>query len=239
MAPDRAGEVAAGLARVRERIAAGCRAAGREVAGVTLIVVTKTYPASDVRLLAGLGVREVGENRDQEAAAKAADTADLDLSWHFVGQLQTNKARSVARYAAAVHSVDRPSLVDALGRGAVAAGRELECLVQVNLDEHGAAAGTLAARGGVPPSEVGALAGRIAATEGLRVAGVMAVAPRGADPDPAFERLEAVSRLLRTSHPGADRISAGMSGDLEAALRHGATHLRVGSAVLGSRPPVQ
>ena len=235
MAPDRAGEISAGLARVRDRIEAGCRAAGRGVAEITLIVVTKTYPASDVRILADLGVRQVGENRDQEAGAKAADTADLGLTWHFVGQLQTNKARSVARYAGAVHSVDRPGLVDALGRAAVASGRALDCLVQVSLDDPDSAL----ARGGVAPGAVGALADRIAATAGLRGAGGMAVAPRGADPDPAFERLAQVSQELRAAHPGANWISAGMSGDLEAALRHGATHLRVGSAVLGSRPPVQ
>jgi PLP dependent protein len=228
----RAGELARGLAAVEARIAAGCAAAGRDRAEVTLIVVTKTYPASDVRLLAGLGVREVGENRDQEAAGKAADCADLELRWHFVGQLQSNKARSVARYATAVHSVDRASLVTALGRAATATDRRLDCFAQVSLDDD-------ASRGGVPVAGLTALADRIAGTEGLRLAGVMAVAPLGADPDAAFGELRELSAAVRERHPGADAVSAGMSGDLEAALRQGATHLRVGSAVLGQRPPVQ
>lgn len=228
----RATRLAQGLAAVEARIADGCRAAGRDRAEVTLVVVTKTYPASDVRLLAGAGVREVGESRDQEAAPKAAECADLDLRWHFVGRLQSNKARSVARYAAAVHSLDRTSLVTALGRAAQEAGRTLGCFVQVSLDGD-------ASRGGVVPDGVPALAARIAATEGLVLSGVMAVAPLDADPDEAFGRLAKVSRRLRAEHPQATAVSAGMSGDLEAALRHGATHLRVGSAVLGQRPPVQ
>jgi PLP dependent protein len=232
MPATRAAELATGLAAVEARIAAGCRAADRDRAGVTLVVVTKTYPATDVRLLAGLGVHDVGESRDQEAGPKAAECADLDLSWHFIGRLQSNKARSVARYAAAVHSVDRSSLVTALGRATVEAGRTLACFVQVSLDGD-------PDRGGVPVDGVPQLAARIAATDGLEVAGVMAVAPLGADPDGAFSLLEGVSGRLREAHPTAVAISAGMSGDLEEALRHGATHLRVGSAVLGQRPPLE
>jgi pyridoxal phosphate enzyme (YggS family) len=228
----RAAELCDGLARVEARIAAGCVAAGRERSGVTLIVVTKTYPASDVRLLAGLGVREMGESRDQEAGPKAAESADLDLSWHFIGRLQSNKARSVARYADAVHSVDRSSLVGALDRAAAEAGRSVGCFVQVSLDD-------APGRGGVAPDGVAGLAEMIADSPALRLSGVMAVAPLGADPDAAFARLQIVSEDLRRDHPEASGISAGMSGDLEEALRHGATHLRVGSAVLGQRPPVQ
>jgi pyridoxal phosphate enzyme (YggS family) len=234
-APDgsaRSAELAAGLAAVEARITVGCQAAGRNRDDVALIVVTKFYPASDVRLLAGMGVRQVGESRDQEAAPKADDCADLDLSWHFIGRLQSNKARSVARYAAAVHSVDRSSLVSALGRAAVEAERTVGCYVQVSLDDD-------PGRGGVPVDGVLAMADRIAATEGLSVAGVMAVAPMNADPDAAFALLETVSGRLRDAHVAGIGISAGMSGDLEAALRHGATHLRVGSAVLGLRPPVE
>jgi PLP dependent protein len=225
-------ELVDGLAGVEARIAAGCLAAGRDRAEVTLLVVTKTYPASDVRLLAGLGIREVGESRDQEAAPKAAECADLDLSWHFVGRLQSNKARSVARYAAAVHSVDRSSLVTALGRAAVEVERTLGCFVQVSLDGD-------PDRGGVPVDGVPQLADRIASTAGLELAGVMAVAPIEADPNAAFEVLKAVSERLVTAHPKAVAISAGMSSDLEEALRHGATHLRVGSAVLGVRPALE
>jgi pyridoxal phosphate enzyme (YggS family) len=225
-------ELTDGLAAVEARITAGCLAAGRARSDVTLVVVTKTYPADDVRLLAGLGVREVGESRDQEAGPKAADCADLDLVWHFVGRLQTNKARSVARYADAVHSVDRPSLATALGRAAVDADRTLACYVQVSLDDD-------PDRGGVPIDGVPELADRIAGTAGLTLAGVMAVAPMGADPNKAFSLLQQVSQRLQRDHLAATAISAGMSGDLEEALCHGATHLRVGSAVLGVRPTLE
>ncbi|WP_119729822.1 YggS family pyridoxal phosphate-dependent enzyme [Thermomonospora amylolytica] len=221
-------ELAANLRTVRERIAAACAAAGRDPAEVTLVAVTKTFPASDVRLLAGLGVADVGENRDQEAAAKAAECADLPLTWHFVGQLQTNKARSVAGYADVVHSVDRTRLVTALSSAAVRAGRTLRCLVQVSLDER-------PGRGGAAPSEVPELADLIAASDGLELGGVMAVAPLGADPAPAFARLAGVAERLRAAHPSATVISAGMSGDLEQAVACGATHVRIGTALLGGR----
>jgi pyridoxal phosphate enzyme (YggS family) len=225
-------DLTAGLARVQAQITAGCDAAGRDPSGVALIVVTKTYPASDVRLLAGLGVREVGESRDQEAAPKAAESADLALDWHFIGRLQTNKARSVARYARAVHSVDRSSLVSALSRAATEAGREVECFVQVSLDGD-------TARGGVPVAGVSEIADLIADSSGLILSGVMAVAPMGTNPDAAFAMLWEVSQQVRDDHPKAGCISAGMSGDLTEALRHGATHLRVGSAVLGHRPALE
>jgi pyridoxal phosphate enzyme (YggS family) len=228
----REAELEAALGAVQQRIAAGCVAAGRDPAGVTLVVVTKTYPASDVRILAGLGVRDVGENRDQEAAPKAEETAALGLRWHFVGRLQSNKARHVTRYAGSVHSVDRLSLVTPLARGAQEAGRSVRCFVQVSLD------GDTSRGGAVIGADVSSLAERIAGTEGLVLAGVMAVAPLGEDPDQAFARLQEVSETLRRAHPQATSISAGMSGDLEQALRHGATHLRVGSAVLGERPPL-
>jgi hypothetical protein len=240
-------ELADRLAAVHDRIGRACAEVGRDPADVCVIVVTKTFPSTDVRLLAELGVRDIGENRDQEAAPKAAECADLGLRWHFVGQLQTNKAASVATYASAVHSVDRPRLVDALGRAAVSAGRELDCLVQVSLDlpaDPGPEAapadgrpGQMAARGGVFPKHAVPLADRVAAVPSLRLAGVMAIAPPNADPDAAFARLAGVAAAVRDGHPTATWISAGMSGDLEAAVAHGATHLRVGSAILGERPP--
>ncbi len=228
----RPADVAAGLASVERRIAAACAAAGRPRPEVTLIVVTKFFPAADIRLLAGLGVTDVGESRDREAAAKAAECADLGLRWHFVGQLQTNKAASVARYAGCVHSVDRPRLVDALA-AATDPTRPLPCLVQVDLD----AAATSRGRGGARPADVARLAARIAAAPGLSFGGVMAIAPLGADPATSFEELVRICARLRVAHPGATVVSAGMSGDLEAAVAAGATHLRVGTAVLGSRPP--
>ncbi|ALV49737.1 YggS family pyridoxal phosphate-dependent enzyme [Streptomyces althioticus] len=234
---DRKDELAANLARVEERIAAACDAAGRGRDEVTLIVVTKTWPASDVRILSGLGVRHVAENRDQDAAPKAAACADLPLVWHFVGQLQTNKVRSVVGYADVVQSVDRARLVSALSKEAVRAGREVGCLIQVALD---AGADGRGERGGVAPSGVAELADLVAGAEGLRLDGLMTVAPLAGEyagrQQAAFERLMDLSTDLRRTHPAANMVSAGMSADLEQAVAAGATHVRVGSAVLGVRP---
>ena len=215
--------LAARLAEVDGRIADAARAAGRDAGELTRIVVTKFHPASLVRELYALGVRDVGENRHQEAAAKAADLAGLDLRWHFVGQLQSNKARAVRRYATAVHSVDRASLV-----GALAGETELGCFIELNLTDD-------PARGGVPPDGADAIAELIAATEGLRLLGVMAVAPRDAEPRPAFARVRAVSDRIRSIVPGAAAISAGMSADFADAIAEGATHLRIGTAITGKR----
>jgi pyridoxal phosphate enzyme (YggS family) len=234
---DRAERIAANLAALRERIAAACDAAGRPAGDVTVIAVTKTFPASDVRVLAGLGVADVGENRDQEAAPKAAACADLGLRWHFVGQLQTNKAASVVRYAHTVHSVDRGRLARALGARALSADRRVRCLVQVNLDPD-SAAGVLGPRGGADPADALAVADAVAAEEGLELGGVMAVAPRGGDPAAAFARLRAVAESVRDRYPQARMVSAGMSGDLEAAVANGATHVRVGTALLDDRGPI-
>jgi pyridoxal phosphate enzyme (YggS family) len=229
----RRAELAAGLAAVRERIDAARAAAGRDDA-VGLVVVTKFFPASDVRLLVDLGVREVGENRHQEAEAKAAECADLDLVWHYIGALQSNKAAAVARYAGVVESLDRPKLVRGLDRGAAERGSPLDVLVQVSLDPPGAEH-----RAGAAPDDVPALAAAVEAAEHLRLRGLMAVAPLGEDPAAAFDRLARVRERLLADHPHADRLSAGMSGDLEQAVAAGATHVRVGSAILGSRPAVR
>jgi PLP dependent protein len=223
-------ELALRLAEVRGRIAKACEAAGREVSQVTLIAVTKTKPASDVRLLSELGVSDIGENRDAEAAPKAAQCADLHLTWHFVGQLQTNKCASVARYASVVHSVDRLRLISALGKAASRAGRVIECLVEVSLDGD-------PARGGAVAGQVPALAEALAAEEGLVLGGVMAIAPLSMPPADAFARLAVSAAAVREIRPAATVISAGMSGDLEAAVEAGATHLRIGTALLGDRGP--
>ncbi|MEU3842669.1 YggS family pyridoxal phosphate-dependent enzyme [Streptomyces sp. NPDC028635] len=234
---DRKDELAGNLAKVEERIAAACAAAGRPREAVTLIVVTKTYPASDVRILAELGVRQVAENRDQDAAPKAAACADLPLKWHFVGQLQTNKVRSVVGYADLVQSVDRARLVTALSKEAVRAGREVGCLLQVALDAGASGRGE---RGGVAPAGIEELAGLVAASPGLRLDGLMTVAPLTGEyagrQRQAFERLMDLSTDLRRAHPAATMVSAGMSADLEEAVAAGATHVRVGTAVLGVRP---
>ena len=232
----RARELADRLGAVRDRIETACRDAGRDPAGITLVVVTKHFPAEDVVRLQELGVTDVGENRDQEAGPKVREALDVIAARgqepprvHFVGQLQTNKAGHVARYADVVHSVDRVRLVRALARGAENADRSLTALVQVRLDGD-------PGRGGVAPDGVAEVADAIEAEPRLVLGGVMAVAPRGVEPDDAFARLAAVSEELVRRHPAATGVSAGMSGDLEAAIRHGATHLRVGTAILGSRP---
>ena len=225
-------ELAEGLRDVRSRIDQACDAVGRDPDGVTLVAVTKTFPATDVRLLAELGVTDIGENRDQEARAKHAECAELALHWHFVGQLQRNKVRSVASYADVVHSVDRLSLVTALSAAAVDAARTIAALVQVNLDE---ASGE--GRGGVPPDLAGDLADAVALAPGLGLGGVMGVAPHGGDVDAAFARLARAGERIRDQHPEAVIVSAGMSGDLEQAIRHGATHVRIGTALLGHRVP--
>jgi pyridoxal phosphate enzyme (YggS family) len=229
----RADEIGRGLERVRGRIAAAAGEAGRDPDEVTLIVVTKFFPASDVRLLAELGVTDVGENRHQEAEAKAAELHDVPLTWHFVGTMQSNKATAVAQYADVVHSVDRVKLLDGLSRGAHqrGLGRPLPCLVQVDLDPD-----PKPGRGGAVPADVGDLADAVDAAEGLRLRGLMAVAPLGADPAEAFSRLADLALDVRRRHPDARWLSAGMSGDLEEAVKAGATHVRVGSAVLGERP---
>lgn len=227
---ERRNEISIGLAAVRARIAAACQAAGRSPAEVTLIAVTKTRPTSDIRLLADLGVTDVGENRAQEAAAKAAECAALGLrlTWHFVGQLQVNKAASVISYADVIHSVDRLRLAVALGSRARAAGRTVTCLVQVSLDDD-------PGRGGAAADQVLPVADAIAGQGGLVLGGVMAVAPLGVPPASAFAMLSELSAIVRSAHPAAVMISAGMSGDLEQAIEAGATHVRVGTALLGGR----
>jgi len=214
------------LAAVDAGIADAARAAGRDPSGLTRIVVTKFHPASLVRELAALGVRDVGENRHQEAQAKAAETADLALRWHFVGQLQSNKARAVRRYAHAIHSIDRDSLVDALR---APDAEPIAVFLEIDLSGQ-------PGRGGVAPIDATRLAERVLETPGLRLVGVMGVAPLGAEPRPAFARLREVSDRIRSLAPDADRISAGMSGDYAEAILEGATHLRIGTAITGKRP---
>ena len=225
--------LAENLRTVRARIDAAARAAGRDPARVALLAVSKTWPADDVRALAALGQRDFGENRVQELLTKAGELADADLRWHFVGQLQRNKAAAVARTGAVVHSVDRAPLVATLDRAGQEAGRPVDVLIQVDL---GGPAGQDAARGGARPADVPALAEAVAVAPGLRLRGLMAVAPRGEEPAPAFARLAAVAEGLRADHPDAVEISAGMTGDLEEAVAAGATIVRVGTALFGARP---
>ena len=224
-------EIEAGLARVRARIATACAEAGRPDDDVRLVVVTKFFPASDLRILAELGVTDVGENRHQEAEAKAAECADLGLTWHFIGGLQSNKAAAVASYAEVVESVDRRKLVGPLSRGAHQRGHQVQVLLQVSLDPPGRVG-----RAGADPEQLADLASAVDEAEALQLRGLMAVAPLGEDPAEAFARLAGVRAEFRNHHPSATWLSAGMSADLDQAIAAGATHVRIGSAVLGSRP---
>lgn len=213
------------LRAVQDGIADACRAAGRDASETTLIVVTKFHPASLVSALADLGVCDVGENRHQEAQAKAAELSGLDLNWHYIGQLQTKKARQAAQYASAIHSIDRARLVDALA----GADRTVDAFLQINLtDDPG--------RGGAAPSEIESLTEQVLGTPTLRLRGVMAVAPLDEAAASAFERLAGYSDRVRALAPEATAISAGMTHDYAEAIAAGATHLRIGSAITGNRP---
>jgi pyridoxal phosphate enzyme (YggS family) len=227
-------DIETGLDTVHQRIAGACADAGRAPDDVRLVVVTKFFPASDVRILAELGVTDVGENRHQEAEAKAAECADLDLQWHFIGGLQSNKAAAVASYAAVVESVDRRKVVGPLSRGAHQRSHPLDVLLQVSLDPP-----ERDGRSGADPAELAELAVAVDEAGMLTLRGLMAVAPLDEDPAAAFGRLADVRTEFLTHHPSATWLSAGMSADLEHAIRAGATHVRVGSAVLGSRPTNQ
>ncbi len=219
-------QVAARLAEVDGRIADAARAASRDPSEITRIVVTKFHPVSLIEQLHALGVRDVGENRQQELSAKHEQLDLPDLRWHFVGQAQRNKARAIRQAASVVHSVDRDRLADALD---AVGGAPLDVLLQVNLTAE-------AHRGGVAPDEAARLAAHVAGCATLRLRGVMAVAPLGEDPRPAFERLARSAEIVRAEVPEATLISAGMSADFADAIACGATHLRIGSAITGPRP---
>ena len=234
MADDRRAVLAKGLDDVRRRIATAARATGREPDEITLVVVTKTWPTSDIRLLYDLGVRDIGENRHQEAETKAAELVDLPITWHFIGQVQSNKAARIASYADVVQSVDSVKVVHRLQKGAHDRGHVVDCLIQVSLDPAQQAAG----RGGVSAAEIDGVAAAIEESGALRLKGVMGVAPLGEDPVPAYQKLVEIGRDLRAQHPSADLVSAGMSSDFEDAVKAGATHVRVGSAILGERAPL-
>jgi pyridoxal phosphate enzyme (YggS family) len=232
-------ELARRLAALRERIDAACAAAGRDPDSVELLAVTKTVPAEDVALLLDLGLTAFGENRVQEAGAKVAAVAasrpEARPRWHLVGSLQRNKARSVLHWADRVESVDSLRLADALDAAArreqETGGRSapLPVLLQYSVDGD-------PRRGGVPRAALFRLAEHVATCAGLHLAGLMAVAPLGADPDAAFADVAEAASRLRDRFPQATVLSAGMSGDLEAAIRHGSSVVRVGTALVGERP---
>lgn len=243
---DRVAELTASLAAVRSRLARAAQAAGRAADGITLLPITKFFPAGDVAILWRLGCRVFGESREQEAAAKIAEFDRLiaespdpgPARWHMVGQIQRNKAKHIAAWADTVHSLCTEKVATALDGAsaqAIAEGRRnrrLRVFVQISLDGD-------TRRGGVDigdPAAVDRLCARVADSDGLELVGLMAVPPLGADPDRAFAALAAEHRRVRGEHPGATELSAGMSGDLEAAVRHGSTCVRVGTALMGERP---
>ncbi len=227
-------ELALNLQEIRSRVAAACIAADRRPEDVSIITVTKTWPASDIKILADLGVHEIGESRDQEAREKFEELSSLGLRWHFIGQFQTNKANRIAQYADVVHSIDRLNAVEALARAASNVDRTITALVQVSLDQT-----PTVGRGGASPGEYLKVADAIAQSSHLHLGGVMAVAPLGESSDTAFGRLEELAAKFQAEFPDSKMVSAGMSDDLVEAVAHGATHLRIGSAIMGSRSYVQ
>jgi len=210
---------------VMDAVHSAARDAGRDPEEITTVVVTKFHPASLVRELYELGVRDVGESRHQEAAPKHEEVRDLDLTWHFVGQLQSNKALAVSSYCQVIHSLDRSSLVNKLAQAASV----VDVFVELNLtDDPG--------RGGVWPDDLSALVEQVVATPSLQLKGLMAVAPQDEAPAAAFERVLAYREKLLALSPASTDLSLGMSGDFAEAIAVGATHLRIGTAITGKRP---
>jgi len=230
---NRLSEIQSNLEIIQSRIESACTVAGRDISEITLIAVTKTYPASDVDLLKQLGIENVGENRDQEASAKKLEVKS-EFKWHFIGQLQSNKAKSVVNYADLIHSVDRWSLAKEIQKSAQGKDKVQQVLIQVDLDQ----SGPDPTRGGIWPAELRELAKLINQASHLELKGLMSVAPLGEKPELAFARLKEIRVDFLKENPGAQILSAGMSDDLESAILHGATHLRIGSALLGERPKI-
>ena len=219
-------EIAENLAKVKERIAKAADVAKRDVGEITLIAVTKTFPVSDIEILYELGIRNFGENRDQEGSVKAPELPD-DAIWHFQGQIQSNKLKSIVNWADVVHSIDQFSHAQKLD----SIGAKKDIFIQVALDQS-------ENRGGIQPSELLNFVESLTALSNLRILGLMAVAPLGEEPDSAFNRLSEISKNLLAIHPGMRAISAGMSNDFEVAISNGATHIRIGSQILGVRQPL-
>ena len=230
---DRLAGIKDNLETLQSRIDNACQEAKRNSTEITLIAVTKTYPADDVDLLKQLGIDDVGENRDQEAALKRTQV-QADFNWHFIGQLQSNKAKSVVSYAHLIHSVDRSSLAKEIQKSAQGVDKKQAVLIQLDLDQ----SGPDPTRGGLWPTELMALAQQITDSSHLELKGLMSVAPLEENPEVAFARLAVIRADFLKTYPQATILSAGMSDDLEAAILHGATHLRIGSALLGERPKI-
>jgi pyridoxal phosphate enzyme (YggS family) len=225
----RSEELRENLDSIKARIYEAAQSAGRNSSEITLIVVTKTFPASDVKILYNLGVRDFGENRDQEASVKSTELPD-DCRWHFQGQIQSNKLKSIANWADVLHSIDDVAHARKLDSlvSIVLQNSKKDIFAQVSLDN-------LPNRGGVLPNLLPEFLDEVSAFPHLNIRGLMAVAPLGQEPVVAFKRLKELSDQVITVHPKAREISAGMSNDFEAAISQGATHIRIGSQILGVR----
>ena len=216
-------EIARNLQEVKERISRAARSAGRDPSEIKLIVVTKTFPISDIEILRDLGESNFGENRDQEAAQKASK---IDATWHFQGQIQSNKIKSICLWADVIHSISSEKEILKFAQSP----RRHQVFLQVSLDGQ-------EGRGGANPAELAKLADLVNESNNLELLGLMAVAPLGIDPEKAFADLAQINQGFAVEYPNSKFLSAGMSGDFEAAIKYGATHIRVGSSILGSRSP--
>ena len=223
-------QILSNLELVKEKISAAAQAAGRSPSEITLIAVTKTFPVSDLEILYELGVRNFGENRDQEAAPKVG-VLPADITWHFQGGIQSNKLKSISNWASVIHSVDKFKYAQMISQFSV--GKTKEIFIQVSLD-------TLPqSREGVDPAELMQLAEQIMSLPNIQVKGLMAVAPLDQPTEQAFVRLQQIQQKFIQLYPAASSLSSGMSGDYELAISLGATHVRIGSSILGNRSPIK
>jgi pyridoxal phosphate enzyme (YggS family) len=223
-------QILSNLESVKEKISAAAQAAGRSPSEITLIAVTKTFPVSDLEILYELGVRNFGENRDQEAAPKVG-VLPADITWHFQGGIQSNKLKSISNWASVIHSVDKFKYAQMISQFSV--GKTKEIFIQVSLD-------TLPqSREGVDPADLMQLAEQIMSLPNLQVKGLMAVAPLDQPTEQAFVRLQQIQQKFIQLYPAARSLSSGMSGDYELAISLGATHVRIGSSILGNRSPIK
>lgn len=226
MSIERKSEISTNLATVTERITAAAKKVDRNPSDIKLIVVTKTFPITDLQFLYELGVRDFGENRDQEASQKVSELPN-DINWHFQGQIQSNKLKSITSWASYIHSVDQLKYAKMISD--YAGDQKKSIFLQVSLDE------IPESRGGVDPSKLHQLASAVSHFSNLNLMGLMAVAPLDESTDQAFARLSKYHQLFVEQFPEARFLSAGMSGDYESAILHGATHIRIGSSILGNR----
>jgi pyridoxal phosphate enzyme (YggS family) len=223
-------QILSNLESVKEKISAAAQEAGRAPSEITLIAVTKTFPVSDLEILYELGVRNFGENRDQEAAPKVS-ALPADITWHFQGGIQSNKLKSISNWASVIHSVDKFKYAQMISQFSV--GKTKEIFIQVSLDT------IPQSREGVDPADLMQLAEQIMSLPNLEVKGLMAVAPLDQPTEQAFVRLQQIQQKFIQLYPAASSLSSGMSGDYELAISLGATHVRIGSSILGNRSPIK